>query len=365
MNSLAMCGLVAFTVSTVLMPLAVHLSKRWGAVSEIGGRNVGQRPIGRLGGLSVVLGIMIGLTQLLNLNSSVDSDFSDQSVQVLGLIFGVLLVGGVGFWDDIRRLPAIVKLFIQTLAAIIAYLAGLKIQGVDLPFFEPFRLGQFALPVTVFWITGVVNAVNFIDGLDGLAGGVVLLASLVNFVAAISTGSYLSAGIMVSVIGSIVGFLLYNWYPAKIYLGDGGAYSLGFLLSTSTLLSPHQKASTGVVLLVPILATGLPIFDTLLTMARRALNRKRIFTPDRGHLHHILLDAGISHRRVVVGMYAVSCVMGSVAITIVLNQNRTIGYTLIMASIMSVVIWSFTVRDNLIAIKKDTLNYFIVMLQKK
>jgi UDP-GlcNAc:undecaprenyl-phosphate GlcNAc-1-phosphate transferase len=147
--------------------------------------------------------------------------------------------------------------------------------------------------------------------------------------------------------GSILGFLLFNWYPAKIYLGDGGAYSLGFLLAVSGLLAPVQKASTGIALLVPLLALGLPVFDTLLTMLRRFLNRRGIFSPDRGHLHHILFDAGISHRRVVLGLYAISCVLCSSALIIVLRRNQSVGYILIAASVFGCFIWGFSVRVEL------------------
>ena len=166
---------------------------------------------------------------------------------------------------------------------------------------------------------------------------------------------------MIAVSGAVIGFLLYNWHPAKIYLGDGGAYSLGFLLASSGLLSPHQKASTGVALLVPLLAAGLPIFDTLLTMGRRAINRRGIFTPDRGHLHHILLDAGISHRNVVIGLYTLSCVFCSIAVTVVTNRNGRVGIVLIAASIAGSLYWGFIMRKKLLKIvSKNAKNKMLV-----
>jgi UDP-GlcNAc:undecaprenyl-phosphate GlcNAc-1-phosphate transferase len=267
--------------------------------------------------------------------------------QLIGLFGGVILVGGIGFFDDIKRQPAVLKLFVQFCAAIVAFKSGLEITGLDLPFLPPISLGKMSGPITLVWIVGVVNAVNLIDGLDGLAGGVVLFAAIVNLAAAVSFGAIVPSFLMASSVGAVLGFLIYNWYPAKVYLGDGGAYSLGFILSTSALLAPFQKASTGVALLVPVLATGLPIIDTVLTMFRRTLNRRPVFSPDRGHLHHILLDSGISHKRVVIGLYLVSLVLGSIALVIVLNRHRVVGCCLLILSIIGGFLWGLSVKRNL------------------
>lgn len=354
MKLLGLSSLIAFTVSLLMMPLLVLLSLHCGAVSETGGRHVGNRSIGRLGGLGVVLGIIIAVVILSTLQTSVGIAAGLQSRQLIGLIVGVIFVGGVGFWDDIHRLPAKLKLAVQVLAATVAYFTDLGLYAIDLPFLDPFLLGWFGFPVTALWIIGVVNAVNLIDGLDGLAGGVVMFAAIVNLVAAITNGSVLSAGIMSAVAGAVLGFLIYNWYPAKIYLGDGGAYSLGYLLATSALLSPDQKTSTGVALLVPVLAAGLPIFDTLLTMIRRVLNQKRILSPDRGHLHHVLLDAGISHRGVVIGLYLLSCVLASIALAVVLHRHHETGYWLIAVSLLGIIFWGFVFRNRLIIVRAKT-----------
>jgi UDP-GlcNAc:undecaprenyl-phosphate GlcNAc-1-phosphate transferase len=356
MNSFAICGLVAFAVSTATMPVVVKVSQRLGAISEIGGRHVGKQPIGRLGGVGVLLGIVASISVQKWLDPLVSATLDQEQRQLFGLIFGLSLVATVGFWDDIWRLRATQKLVVQVVAALICYIFGLRISGVDLPLLEPIQLGWFGLPITVFWIVGIVNAVNLIDGLDGLAGGVLLFASLVNFMAAIGSGAILPATLMVAMGGAIIGFLLYNWHPAKIYLGDGGAYSSGFLLAATGLLAPVQKASTGIALLVPILALGLPVFDTLITMLRRFISRRGIFTPDRGHLHHILLDAGISHRRVVVGLYGVCCVLCSIALVMVLRRNQSIGYTLVGASVFGIILWGFSVKTQLWKLFLEILN---------
>ncbi len=347
MNSFVICGLTALVVSAAAMPFFVKVSRRFGAISEIGGRHIGKQPIGRLGGVGALLGIVVSIAIQIWLDPLVSTAWTQGQPQTIGLIIGLIFVGTIGFWDDVSRLKAHFKLLAQVVAALICYIFGLRISGVDLPFLDPIQLGWFGLPITVLWIVGIVNAVNLIDGLDGLAGGVLLFASVVNFIVAIGSSAILPAVLMVSMGGSIIGFLLYNWHPAKIYLGDGGAYSLGFILAVNGLLAPVQKASTGIALLVPILALGLPVFDTLLTMLRRFMTRRGIFSPDRGHLHHILLDAGISHRRVVVGLYAVCCILCSVALMIVLNRKRNIGYILLSASVLWIGLWGFSVKTQL------------------
>jgi UDP-GlcNAc:undecaprenyl-phosphate GlcNAc-1-phosphate transferase len=347
MNSFAICGLIAFAVSIAAMPILVKVSQRFGAISEIGGRHVGNQPIGRLGGVGVLLGIVVSIAIQKWLDPLVSATLDQSPRQLIGLICGSSLVATIGFWDDIRRLRATKKLVVQVVASLICYSFGLRISGVDLPLLEPIQFGWFGLPITLFWIVGIVNAVNLIDGLDGLAGGVLLFASAVNFMAAIESDAMLPAILMVAMGGATLGFLLYNWYPARIYLGDGGAYSLGFLLAATGLLAPVQKASTGISLLVPALALGLPVFDTLITMFRRFISRRGIFTPDRGHLHHILLDSGISHRRVVIGLYTVCCVLCSVALVLVLRRNKNIGYTLVGASVVGIFLWGFSVKMHL------------------
>lgn len=347
MKGLLFNGFIALCITGVIMPISVALSWRLGAMSEVGGRHVGGKPIGRLGGLSSLLGVGFALLFQYYSDESVRLAVRECWGQIIGLTLGLIIVAAVGFWDDIRRLPATVKLVAQVIAAIVSYLFGLRISGVDLPLLEPIEFGFFGFPITIIWIVGIVNAVNLIDGLDGLAGGVIFFASIVNFASAVNSGALLSAVLMVSMAGAMLGFLLHNWHPAKIYLGDGGAYSFGFLLSISGLLAPMQKASTSIALLVPVLAAGLPIFDTFLTMLRRFLNKRGIFSPDRGHLHHILLDAGISHRRVVLGLYTVSSALASLALVMVLNRNKSIGYLLLISSVIGGMFWGVSVRDEL------------------
>ncbi len=339
---------VAFFATMFLMPFMVVLSRRFGIVSDVGERHVGNVPVGRLGGGAVLVGTLLSIGITIAIEPLTKGEIDLFQNKVFGIFGGTLIVAFVGFLDDWRRVSADWKIVVHIGAAIFAYNMGLKIDAVDLPFLKPIRMGFLAFPITLIWIVGVVNAINLIDGLDGLAGGVVFFAAIVNMVAGLSINAFIPALLMSSIAGAILGFLCFNWYPAKIYLGDGGAYSLGFILATSSLLAPFQKAATGVALLVPILAAGLPILDTSVTMLRRALNKRGIFSADRGHLHHLLLDAGISHRRVVVGLYMVSCLMGSMALMIVFRRRLDIGCVLLGASIVGSIIWGVSVRHQLI-----------------
>jgi UDP-GlcNAc:undecaprenyl-phosphate GlcNAc-1-phosphate transferase len=205
-----------------------------------------------------------------------------------------------------------------------------------LPLVGPLSMGAFALPVTVFWIVGVTNAINLIDGLDGLAGGVVVFAAITNLVVAHVTGAVFVAVTMLAVLGSVVGFLVFNFNPARVFMGDSGSYFLGFLLGTMSLAGAAQKASTTVSLLVPVLALGLPIVDTSFAMVRRFLERRSLFSADRGHIHHRLLDMGLTHRRAVLTLYGICLLFTVIAIGVSLGRMWTVGLAMLAATLLGV-----------------------------
>ena len=347
MNSLLYSSLVAFCVSGGLMPIASKLSRHLGAVSDTGGRHVGEVPIGRLGGIGVLLGCLVALL----FSGWADVPFRkaliDYKIQAAGIIISLGIVAAIGFWDDVSRLSATVKFGFQIVATLVLYVCGVRFSAIDLPLLEPFQLGWFSLPITILWVVGMINAINLIDGLDGLAGGVVIFAATINLVVACVSNSVITATLMSTIVGAVVGFMLFNWYPAKIYLGDGGAYSMGLIIAVGGLISPMQKISTGVSIIVPVLAAGLPIIDTILVVIRRILSKRGIFSPDRGHLHHILLDSGISHRRVVIGLYFICCIFCSTALILVINRNRILGCFLIASSITGAIFWGLAAKKEL------------------
>lgn len=328
--------LAAFTlaaiVSATLTPLVRILAFRLGAVSRPGGRHVHRHETPRLGGLAICLGFFAPLVGLLFVESAVANDFTQDISKVVGLFVGGAFLCAVGAVDDTRGIRALHKLYAQIAVAMFAFACGFRIDVIALPFIGNLSMGAFALPVTVLWIVGIVNAVNLIDGLDGLAAGVVFFASLTNFVVAWLSEASLPALFMATTMGAILGFLFYNFNPARIFMGDSGSYFLGYVIATTSLAGAAVKASTTVSLLVPVVALGVPIFDTLFAMVRRWLERRPLFSPDRGHIHHRLLDMGLTHRRAVLIIYAINVILMLTAIAISLGRSWQVGVALVATS---------------------------------
>jgi UDP-GlcNAc:undecaprenyl-phosphate GlcNAc-1-phosphate transferase len=317
--------LVAAIASAVLTPLARRLAFRFNVVSTPGGRHVHGQTIPRLGGLAIFGGAMLTLIGGYFLGTLREVLATEEEWRGLGLLVGSSVMFGLGARDDFRSVRALHKLFVQILAAAIAWSFGFRIDVIDLPLLGSFSMGVFSLPVTAFWIVGIINAVNLIDGLDGLAAGVVFFAGITNFAVAYLQGTTFVAIVMATVAGAVLGFLFFNFNPARIFMGDSGSYFLGFVLAVCSIAGPLQKASATVSIAVPIMALGVPIIDTLLAMVRRLLERRPIFSPDRGHIHHRLLDMGITHRRAVLIIYGTTVALCIGAIATAFGRNWQVG----------------------------------------
>lgn len=336
MKSYIAACLIAFAMAVIATPLVRRWALRVGAVSIPGGRHLHGRSVPRLGGLALALAWLAPVLGL--------SFFSHwlplrpaELKELLGLVIGSVTLCIAGAWDDARGLRASVKLGVQIAMAAIAFGFGFRIDAIQLPFVGALSMGVFAFPVTILWIVGVTNAVNLIDGLDGLAAGVSFVAALTSFIIAYLSHSTFVALVMAALMGALLGFLFFNFNPARIFLGDSGSYLLGFVLATTSLGgSLQQKASTAVSLLVPVLALGLPIFDTLFSMFRRMVEQRPIFKGDRGHVHHRLLDLGLTHRRAVMFLYGVSVVFSGGAIAVSLGRRWQIGVALLAVTIVIV-----------------------------
>ncbi len=323
MNSAFLAVPLTAVLVAVFTPFAIRLAFRVGAVSTPGGRHVHQRQIPRLGGLAIAAAFLVSLAVLAALRQHVADLLASQATLLVGLLGGGVVMCAVGVIDDTRGLRAVHKLGVQIAAAVLAYHCGFRIEGVHLPLIGDVLMGYLSLPVTMLWIVGVVNAVNLIDGLDGLAAGVVLFASSVNLFVAFRGGSPLVALVSGATAGASIGFLFFNFNPARIFMGDSGSYFFGFILALTGLQA--HKASTAVSLLVPMVALGVPIVDTLFAMVRRILERRSVFSPDRGHIHHRLLDMGITHRRAVLIIYGFSVVCTVIAIGMWMERSMEIA----------------------------------------
>jgi UDP-GlcNAc:undecaprenyl-phosphate GlcNAc-1-phosphate transferase len=324
---------LSLVVAAALTPVVRWGAKRAGVVDNPGGRRVHTRVIPRLGGLAVVAGFFAPLAALAFTQSDVAEVFYADPLRSVGLAVGGVIIASLGAWDDIRGVRAWHKLAVQLLAALVAWGCGFRMEHLTLPFVGELDLGVFGLPFTLLWIAAVVNAMNLIDGLDGLAGGIAFFACLTNFVVAALNGNPLVMLIAAALGGAILGFLLYNFNPATIFMGDSGSMFLGFVLATTSMMGASIQGSTTVAILVPLISLGVPIMDTLFAMVRRIVERRPIFSPDRGHIHHRLLDLGITHRRAVLILYAVSVVFTAGAITIALGRNWSVGVALLVLTV--------------------------------
>ncbi len=327
---------MALVVAGCLTPLVSWLARRLGATSQPGGRHVNNLAIPRLGGLALAVATLSPLATLFFVDSEVARIVRDWKTAAFALVAGPMFMCLVGAWDDVRGLRPWTKLIAQLAAAIFAYAWGFRIDGLLIPLIGPIALGAFAPIATVVWIVGITNAVNLIDGLDGLAAGVVFFAAATNLIVALVSGPKFGGIfvclLMASLMGALLGFLFYNFNPARIFMGDSGSYFLGYTLALTSLLSPIQKASTAVSLVIPVLALGLPIFDTLLSIARRYLEHRPVFSADRGHIHHRLLDMGLTHRRTVVTLYGITFMLAGLAIITTIERAWVAGFAVLGAS---------------------------------
>lgn len=327
---------VSLVVAAVLTPLVRSAARRAGVVDAPGGRRIHTGAVPRLGGIAVVLGFFAPLLALAFTHSETANIFYADPMRLVGLAGGGIVVALLGAVDDVRGVRAWHKLGFQLVAALIAWACGFRMELINLPFVGSLDLGVFGLPFTLLWIAAVINAMNLIDGLDGLAGGIAFFACLTNFVVATINGNPLVMLLAAALGGAILGFLLYNFNPATIFMGDSGSMFLGFVLATTSMMGASIQGSTTVAILVPLISLGVPIMDTLFAMLRRVLERRPIFSPDRGHIHHRLLDLGITHRRAVLILYGVSVIFTAAAITIALGRNWEVGLALLVLTVAMV-----------------------------
>ncbi len=314
---------LSFIIAFAFTPVAKSIAFRIGAIDvPRDGRRMHKRPIPRLGGLAIITGFAVTILFNVILSLFDISGVFVPDLKLAGLMAGIAIIAAVGIIDDVKQLRAKIKLVFQLLAALVVVLTGTRIGIVTNPFSET-GYTILSLPMsyflTIMWIVGITNAINLIDGLDGLAAGVSSIASLsLFFVSVIRVDmepDIYAAVITAALAGSTLGFLPYNFNPAKIFMGDTGATFLGFTLGVISIQGT-LKAYTAISITVPLLALGLPLFDTVFAIIRRLFNRKPIMEADRGHLHHRLIDMGLSQKQSVAVMYATSAALGLCAIVL-------------------------------------------------
>lgn len=316
--------IIALVVARITVPLARKLAFKLGAVDEPDARKVHDKIMPRLGGLAIFAGFMAAACWGVQAQGP-----------YLGIIIGGIIVFAVGALDDVFSLSPWAKLAGQILAAAVAVYCGVTVHFMTNPFDGLIYLGKLGVPLTLLWIVGVTNAVNLVDGLDGLAAGVSGIAALSMGIIAFQQGEPAVALLCLVLVGAVLGFLPYNFHPARIFMGDAGALFLGFVLACLAVVGLAKSAAV-ISLFVPIVVLGIPVFDTFFAIIRRINKKVPIFAPDKNHLHHRLMALGFSHRQSVLIIYGISVIFGgaAVALTYVTSPQATLILALLLVFVV-------------------------------
>ena len=324
--------IIAAILSLALTPLARIFAIKFNFIDvPKDNRRVHTKAIPLLGGLAIFLAVIIAIFI-----------FLDYKGERLGLLIGSTLILASGIIDDKYNLSPKAKMGFQILAAIVLVAFGVKIEF----FTNPFNMGHslvflevLSIPITIFWIVGITNTINLIDGLDGLAAGVSMISSISLMFIAKSFGFYDISILAAIVAGACLGFLPYNFNPAKIFMGDAGALFLGFVLSYISI-EGVMKSAAALTIFVPVLILAVPVFDTAFAMVRRKLSGKSMVAADKGHLHHRLLRLGLNQKQTVLVLYFISIVFGLIA-NLLSNIDAKLGIFISSLVIFSVILIAY------------------------
>lgn len=334
--------LIAAVVSAGATPLIIRLATHLEIIDDIHEeRRVHEHPTPRVGGIAVFLGFSVALFAVLGFALSSPLAFFpsiahlgahqkleaiteqfDNAHRLVGLLFGSMLILGVGLWDDIMQMRARNKFVAQILVALISMGYGFLIPGINNPFAHNHANDWIdfpiyvSVPLTLFWYVAMMNAINFIDGLDGLLAGFAAIASIFLFLISVVHASPVVALVVIALAGAALGFLPYNFNPAKIFLGDAGSLFIGYVFATVSIIGA-SKTAIAISIVVPVVVLALPILDTAAAIVRRARAGKRITEADRGHFHHqLIFRFGLNVRQAVLLIYALCFVLGLVALAV-------------------------------------------------
>ncbi len=329
-----LAAVVAFLIAFASTPVVIGLAKKL-KIMDVpkDARRVHKKPIPLMGGLAIFYGFLISVLCFCVVDKS-----------VIGIVLGALIIIATGIIDDKYDMPAKVKLLMQIIAAGVVVAFGVKMNYLENPFNNEYIVfGWLSIPITIIWIVGIINAVNLTDGLDGLAAGISTIASMSLLILIMFTNNINLAIMAAALVGAGFGFLPYNFNPAKIFMGDTGSMFLGYMLACLSVQG-LMKTYTVISFAVPILVLGLPIFDTVFAIVRRIVTRRPIMSPDRGHLHHRLLDMGFSQRQTVAILYTLTAILCLTALVIFLKDALR-GLILVLA-VMVILLVCFLVLDS-------------------
>ena len=344
-GDIAIAFMLAFLTTFVITPYTIKLAKKLGAVdTPKDERRVNTITMPRLGGLAIIAGFVVSIIYLLiilSIEKSINLVEDDLYIKLIGFFIGGIIIGIVCFIDDLKDLPPMVKLAAQLLAAIVVVACGLRIDNINIPFFDKVGLPHiFAIILTIGWIVGVTNAINLIDGLDGLSSGIALISCVSMLIIFALNGSPIIAILLITALaGALSGFLPFNFNPAKTFMGDAGSNFLGYCLSVISIFGV-AKTYTLVVVVAPLIILGLPVIDTIVAILRRIIKGKSIkaiMKADKNHFHHKLLKMGFSQREAVLVMYAITAALGLFAIVLLESGIwKAISFLLLVVAIIAI-----------------------------
>ncbi len=311
---------LAFSLAFAATPMVRGLAVKFGAVDVPDERRIHKKVMPRMGGLAIFIGFIVSAIAFCKV---------DRELQ--GILIGSTIIVVMGILDDIFQLSAKVKLVVQLTASFVVLFHGVLIHGIELGT-KYIDFGWVSYPLTIIWIILVTNAVNLIDGLDGLAAGVSSISSVAIMIVALLASEVSVATLTAALAGACLGFLPYNVNPAKLFMGDTGSNFLGFVLATISVQGVFKSYAI-ISFVIPFLILGLPIFDTSFAILRRIVNKKPIMAPDRGHLHHRLLDMGYSQKESV-GILYVICIVLCLAAVILVDSGPVRAAVVIVAMIV-------------------------------
>ncbi len=315
MRTYLVAFLMALGIAALATPIALQIGRRLHLYDAPDGRRkIHTGLIARTGGLAIAAGFLAPLLGLLFVGNAFAADLKANEVRMTAFLAGAVAILLLGVYDDVRGVGAGGKLVVQAAVGGLLWWAGLRFETVTLGG-DVIAFGMWSLPLTILWVAGIINAMNLIDGLDGLAAGVAFFAALSLFIISLLDGNMMLGLFSAALAGSVLGFLFYNFSPALIFMGDSGSMTIGYVFAAAALWSAGKR-STALALALPVLALGLPIADTVLAFTRRTLNGQSPFHSDRKHIHHRLLDTGMSQRKAVLVLYGLCLTLTVVVVLI-------------------------------------------------
>jgi len=335
-------ALLSFILVLFLVPINKKFSILIGSIDTPIARSTHKKPTPKSGGISILLALIIVVSlliffELLSLNKL-----------LLGLLIGGVLVVLLGVFDDLKDVSPWQKIVFEIIIALTVYYFGFKIDLVTNPFGSPIDIGALSLPVTVLWFLLIMNSINLIDGLDGLAVGVVAIVAIIIGLSGVWCGRNFVAYLSFALVGVSLGFLRYNFYPAKIFLGDAGSLFLGFLIAALSVAGNTQfKGATALTLLIPIIVLSFPLIDTIHAVFRRLKTPDSIFKADKKHLHHKMLEIGLPYKTVVYIGYFITCLFGLIAVGFLLLDRKVLFSIIVIIGLIIFLIFYHIIKREL------------------